>query len=178
MDEKVKQHSHVIQQYKVEGNSLKQHNEMLAKEVRNIRCLLEIRDKTIHERIGENEKLSNQVEELSNTIVELHEANANLVQEKDNLKRKFELLQAESVNKYKVMEEKYSEFLKEKEEQEKTIKSLRGEINSLMDEKSRLSRDLNEANKKHEDFSEKRVESQHPTIPHEKRTVLVDTGLS
>ena len=100
---------------------MKQHNEMLAKEVRNIRCLLEIRDKTIHERIGENEKLSNQVEELSNTIVELHKANANLVQEKDNLKRTFELLQAESVNKYKVMEEKYSEFLKGKENKKRQL---------------------------------------------------------
>jgi len=168
VDENVKQHSHVIQQYEAEGNSLKQ-------EVLSIRSLLETRDKSIHERIVENGKLSNQVEELSNTIVELHEANAIVVQEKDDLKRKFESLLAEYVNDYKVMEEKQSEFLKEKEEQERTIKSLRGEIKSLMDEKSSVSRDLNEANKKHQDFLEKRVQSQHPTIPQEKRTVLVDT---
>ena len=71
MDENVKQHSHVIQQSKLENNSLKQQNEILQKEVRSTNCLLDIRDKSLQERIVENVKLSNQVEELSKTIVGL-----------------------------------------------------------------------------------------------------------
>ena len=51
MDENVKQHSNVIQQSKLENNSLKQHNEILEKEVRSTSCLLEIRDKSLQERI-------------------------------------------------------------------------------------------------------------------------------
>ena len=79
MDENVKQQSHVIQQYKVENKSLKQQNEILEKEVRSTSCLLEIKDKSIHERRVENAKLSNQVEELSKTIVKLQKASANVV---------------------------------------------------------------------------------------------------
>ena len=86
MDENVKQHSHVIQQSKLENNSLKQQNEILQKEVRSTSCLLEIRDKSLQERIVENVKLSNHVEELSKTIVGLQKTNANVVQEKDDLR--------------------------------------------------------------------------------------------
>ena len=63
----------------------------------------------------------------------------------------------------------------EKEKQAKTINSLRGEINSLIDENSSLSRDLNEATKKREDFLEKWIQTKHPTIAQGKKTELVDT---
>ena len=84
MDENVKQHSHVIQQSKLENNSLKKQNKILQKEVHSTSCLLEIRDKSLQERIVENVKLSNQVEELSKTIVGLQKTNVNVVQEKDD----------------------------------------------------------------------------------------------
>ena len=86
MDENVKQHSHVIQQSKLENNSLKQQNKILQKEVCSTSCLLEIRDKSLQESIVENVKLSNQVEELSKTIVGLQKTNANVVQENDDLR--------------------------------------------------------------------------------------------
>ena len=169
MDENVKQHSHVIQQSKLENNSLKQQNEILQKEVRSTSCLLEIRDKSIDKRIVENAKLSNQVEELSKTIVGLQKTNANVVQEKD------ESLHTESVKKYKVIDsEKHCELFKRREEQAKTINSVRGEINSLKDKKSPLSRDLKGATKKHEDLPEKCVQSPHPNIAQGKTTELVD----
>ena len=170
MDENVKQHSHVIQQSKLENNSLKQQNEILEKEVRSTSCLLEIKDKSIHERRVENAKLSNQVEELSKTIVKLQKASANVV------KREFESLHTESVNKYKVIEEKRSELLKEKEEPAKTSNSLPRKINSLIDKKSSLSRDLKGATKRHEDFPEKCIQGQHPTIAQGKTSELVDTA--
>ena len=74
-----------------------------------------------------------------------------------------------------MIEEKHSKLFKEKEKQAKTINSLRGEINSLIDDKSSLSRDLKEATKKHEDFPEKCIQTKHPTIAQGKKTELVDT---
>ena len=73
-----------------------------------------------------------------------------------------------------MIEEKHSELFKEKEEHAKIINSLRGEINSLIDEKSSLSRDQKEATKKHEDFPEKCIQTKHPTMAQGKKTKLVD----
>ena len=74
-----------------------------------------------------------------------------------------------------MIEEKHSELFKEKEENAKIINSLRGEINSLIDEKSSLSRDLKESTKNHEDFPKKCIQTKHPTIAQGKNTKLLDT---
>jgi chromosome segregation ATPase len=147
---------------------------MLHKEVLSTRGLIETTNKIVEERTVENDKLSNQVEELSKKIVELQETHVNIVREKDEQRREIESLHAEAVKKYKVMEEKHSELFKEKEDQAKTINSLRGEIDSLVSEKSLLSRNLKEATKKYEDFAEKCLQSQHSTIAQEERSELVD----
>jgi len=107
------------------------------------------------------------VGELSKRIVELQETHVKVLQE-------FETFHAEAIRKCEEMTEKHSELFSEKEEQEKTINSLRGQINSLMNEKSLLSRNIKEATKKFEDFAERCLQIEHSTIAEEERSALVD----
>jgi chromosome segregation ATPase len=123
VNEGVKQHSDLIQQYKVaeHSHSLKQQNETLQEKVNSTKCLIEKQNQRFAESTVENGRLNEQVEELRKKFGKLHETNVKLVQERDAQRMEFESLHAETAQKYKELEE---ESLKQNEEHRKMIESL------------------------------------------------------
>jgi len=121
VNEGVKQHSDLIQQYKVAEHSLKQQNETLQEKVNSTKCLIEKQNQRFAESTVENGRLNEQVEELRKKFGELHETNVKLVQERDAQRMEFESLHAETAQKYKELEK---ESLKQNEEHRKMIESL------------------------------------------------------
>jgi chromosome segregation ATPase len=125
VNEGVKQHSDLIQQYKVAEHSLRQQNETLQEEVNSTKCLLEKQNQRFAESTVENGRLNEQVEELSKKLGELHETNVKLVLEKDGQRMEFESLHAETAKKFKELEE---ESLKQNEEHGKMIESFHEDL--------------------------------------------------
>jgi chromosome segregation ATPase len=121
VNEGVKQHSDLTQQYKVAEHSLKQQNETLQEKVNSTKCLFEKQNQRFAESTVKNGRLDEQVEELSKKFGGLHETNVKLVQEKDAQRMEFESLHAETAKKYKELQE---ESLKQTEEHGKMIESL------------------------------------------------------